>query len=156
MTEFEAKRILMSMEPTKEIYPAKVARSFGYIENIIETSFKDRIPAQEIVKQIEYELTKIKMELNGIKMTDNPNENLVSAKNAHTEDNPMIVDFTPYDEVGEAIIKRLVLLNKIHCNLTIYTPPVFEEISYLEYLLTIHNREYAKYWENNKRILTGC
>jgi hypothetical protein len=57
---FEGRRAVMSSESKPEIYPSIIARSFGYIENIIYTAFKDKVPAQEVVKRIEDVLEKIK------------------------------------------------------------------------------------------------
>lgn len=64
---FEVRRAHMAfkaiIQNPEEIYRPKVARSFGNIEYIIHRAFKDRVPVNDVVKEIEDVLEEIKKEL---------------------------------------------------------------------------------------------
>lgn len=51
-----AKRIIDTTVSKADLYPPGVARCFGNIEAIIDRGFRDELPAEEVVEEIEKKL----------------------------------------------------------------------------------------------------
>ncbi len=56
----EKKRIIMSSLQNPELYPSMVSRCFGNIEGIIDSAFRDKVPACKVIEQLEDKIKEIR------------------------------------------------------------------------------------------------